>query len=542
MQTVSQRDAPNSKASSKKRKKSKKAGAAGGGDPSSPPAPYKKRNPILLSTENIPCTFYLHGRCEKGDACLYAHVGVQHTKKELCRFYTSQRCIQGDKCPYSHDTSKFPCMYFHGFVSSRMGQCREGDACKYSHKPLTPEGKAWLEKVTSRDPLARKKGGTANVSQPSSNKPPHVNGAPQRWGPPGIVLDTLSDVCVTAERDWLREAESKPLFGDMPWPSLATGAGSEKACSGNVAAAAPARHEDCRDGTASKGTAPAGAESAGHDRATVIEPSAGTSADEAYAALCGDACASAPPSAQELCSLEEGSAEEGEVPCTDASAEMSGEPARTLPKDGVPKGPLAQPQRSHTRLTEPRAPITIHELWQEVASSLLLAVVTGVSRARGKGSRLDHGTNPVTIILSVRFRHYLIKKARTVASILECTDRARMSAFGAGRAAAPIPPEKGVFPLDHFGECKKEMYEYMKCLNAHNQDASRCRPESKRYLECRMEKNLMARQDLKELGYDDDEVPLKKSNDSAKDEAPKEKPAVKKAQEGFVAGLPRKKD
>ena len=28
-------------------------------------------------------------------------------------------------------------------------------------------------------------------------------------------------------------------------------------------------------------------------------------------------------------------------------------------------------------------------------------------------------------------------------------------AFGGARGLAPKPPEKGVFPLDHFGECKK---------------------------------------------------------------------------------------
>lgn len=28
-----------------------------------------------------------------------------------------------------------------------------------------------------------------------------------------------------------------------------------------------------------------------------------------------------------------------------------------------------------------------------------------------------------------------------------------MSAFGGGRNLQPKPPEKGVFPLDHFGEC-----------------------------------------------------------------------------------------
>jgi hypothetical protein len=31
----------------------------------------------------------------------------------------------------------------------------------------------------------------------------------------------------------------------------------------------------------------------------------------------------------------------------------------------------------------------------------------------------------------------------------------RMAAFGGARGAGARPPEKGIFPLDHFGECKK---------------------------------------------------------------------------------------
>lgn len=30
-----------------------------------------------------------------------------------------------------------------------------------------------------------------------------------------------------------------------------------------------------------------------------------------------------------------------------------------------------------------------------------------------------------------------------------------MSAFGGARGAPAKPPEKGIFPLDHFGECKQ---------------------------------------------------------------------------------------
>jgi len=66
---------------------------------------------------------------------------------------------------------------------------------------------------------------------------------------------------------------------------------------------------------------------------------------------------------------------------------------------------------------------------------------------------------------------------------------------------APLAPEKGVFPLDHFGECKRVMRKYLRCLEKHGDDAGRCRDVSKKYLECRMERELMAKQPLEELGF-----------------------------------------
>ena len=36
-----------------------------------------------------------------------------------------------------------------------------------------------------------------------------------------------------------------------------------------------------------------------------------------------------------------------------------------------------------------------------------------------------------------------------------CNCRKGMSAFGGARGAPAKPPEKGIFPLDHFGECKQ---------------------------------------------------------------------------------------
>ncbi|XP_026439423.1 cytochrome c oxidase assembly protein COX19-like isoform X2 [Papaver somniferum] len=82
-------------------------------------------------------------------------------------------------------------------------------------------------------------------------------------------------------------------------------------------------------------------------------------------------------------------------------------------------------------------------------------------------------------------------------------------AFGGNRGMRPVPPEKGVFPLDHMHECDLEKKEYISCLKTSGFQSEICRRFSKKYLECRMEKNLMAKQDMKELGfgknYDEDE-------------------------------------
>ena len=108
-------------------------------------------------------------------------------------------------------------------------------------------------------------------------------------------------------------------------------------------------------------------------------------------------------------------------------------------------------------------------------------------------------------------------------------------AFGGSRSPPPKPPEKGVFPLDHFGECAKEAAAYkagtptlprrpppgrtrdagvepppsppspptQACLRQHDMQAEECRGISRAYLECRMDRGLMARQPLGELGLGD---------------------------------------
>ncbi|XP_065171865.1 cytochrome c oxidase assembly protein COX19 [Atheta coriaria] len=65
----------------------------------------------------------------------------------------------------------------------------------------------------------------------------------------------------------------------------------------------------------------------------------------------------------------------------------------------------------------------------------------------------------------------------------------------------PTPPDKGSFPLDHEGLCKKLMIKYMTCLHTHDNQNSECRKESQDYLACRMENNLMAKEDWSKLGF-----------------------------------------
>eukprot|EP00095_Tigriopus_kingsejongensis_P000151 snap_masked-scaffold188_size271682-processed-gene-1.12 protein:Tk00151 transcript:snap_masked-scaffold188_size271682-processed-gene-1.12-mRNA-1 annotation:"cytochrome c oxidase assembly protein cox19-like" len=74
--------------------------------------------------------------------------------------------------------------------------------------------------------------------------------------------------------------------------------------------------------------------------------------------------------------------------------------------------------------------------------------------------------------------------------------------FGA-KQFRPTAPDKGSFPLDHDGECKAFYLRYMICLNENKNSNSLCRALSKEYLECRMEKGLMAPETLKNLGYSD---------------------------------------
>ncbi|XP_065910583.1 cytochrome c oxidase assembly protein COX19-like isoform X2 [Dysidea avara] len=77
--------------------------------------------------------------------------------------------------------------------------------------------------------------------------------------------------------------------------------------------------------------------------------------------------------------------------------------------------------------------------------------------------------------------------------------------MNAGRKTLrPKPPDKGSFPLDHEGECKRYMVEYMQCLKQKKRDNHECREESRQYLQCRMDRGLMKVEDFSKLGFSGD--------------------------------------
>jgi len=66
-----------------------------------------------------------------------------------------------------------------------------------------------------------------------------------------------------------------------------------------------------------------------------------------------------------------------------------------------------------------------------------------------------------------------------------------------------IPPDKGSFPIDHENVCKGHMVDFLKCLRSNKFNNEECRHISKAYLQCRMDHGLMARDDWKNLGFED---------------------------------------
>lgn len=83
----------------------------------------------------------------------------------------------------------------------------------------------------------------------------------------------------------------------------------------------------------------------------------------------------------------------------------------------------------------------------------------------------------------------------------------------ARRSLAPVAPEKGSFPLDHEGECKHVMRDFLKCLKVHGNSHGPCKNISKAYLECRMERGLMKREPFDKLGFNEAEEESKRNQE-----------------------------
>ena len=101
------------------------------------------------------------------------------------------------------------------------------------------------------------------------------------------------------------------------------------------------------------------------------------------------------------------------------------------------------------------------------------------------------------------------------------------SPFGGSRVQVK-PPERGVFALDHEGECKSKMKEYLKCLKVEKQDHYACKTLSRAYLQCRMDRGLMAEDNLDHLGLGKEDREYKRIETDNKDS---------KESKGFMAGL-----
>jgi cytochrome c oxidase assembly protein subunit 19 len=69
------------------------------------------------------------------------------------------------------------------------------------------------------------------------------------------------------------------------------------------------------------------------------------------------------------------------------------------------------------------------------------------------------------------------------------------------RSLPPSPPARGSFPLDHAGQCKAVMQVYLDCMKQHRDEHHLCKDHSRAYLACRMESNLMAKEDLNTMGF-----------------------------------------
>jgi cytochrome c oxidase assembly protein subunit 19 len=101
-----------------------------------------------------------------------------------------------------------------------------------------------------------------------------------------------------------------------------------------------------------------------------------------------------------------------------------------------------------------------------------------------------------------------------------------MSGMSMGRPKQVVnPPQRGIFPLDHERECKAPMEQYTACLARERDTHYKCKDYSRLYLQCRMDHDLMAKENLDDLGFSNERRVM-----GAKEYD------MKKEKQGFVAG------
>jgi cytochrome c oxidase assembly protein subunit 19 len=72
--------------------------------------------------------------------------------------------------------------------------------------------------------------------------------------------------------------------------------------------------------------------------------------------------------------------------------------------------------------------------------------------------------------------------------------------MGSGRQVVRAP-QRGIFPLDHGAECKEPMEVYLECLKESKDMHYKCKDLSREYLQCRMDRQLMSKENLDDMGY-----------------------------------------
>ena len=106
------------------------------------------------------------------------------------------------------------------------------------------------------------------------------------------------------------------------------------------------------------------------------------------------------------------------------------------------------------------------------------------------------------------------------------------------RSLPPSAPARGSFPLDHAGACKVAAVAYLSCIRAAAAApaAPECKALSRDYLACRMSHNLMAAENLDELGFGADSAAAAASADASAAAAAAAAAAAPRVRER-VAGL-----